>query len=322
MWIYLLYILAALVALTAITSSICFFKVFSYKQPDVSAEDSIPLTEDFNEHRSAIINWIKQAEELPYEEITITSYDGLRLYGRLYEYTSDAPIEILFHGYKGSGLRDMSGGIERCFAIGRSALIVDQRACGRSEGRVVTFGIKERYDCLNWANYLYDRFGISRKVIITGVSMGAATVMLASSMNLPENVVSALADCGYTSGKEIIKKVIRDMKLPANLLYPFVRIGSRLFGKFDIDEVSPIESVKESKIPIAFIHGLDDDFVPCDMSIRLYEECSEKKALLTVPGSGHGLAYPTDKDGYVDFLRSFEKEAGFLDSSRANHNVS
>ena len=142
--------------------------------------------------------------------------------------------------------------------------------------------------------------------------MGAATVMMAAGENLPDNVVCVLADCGYSSAREIIKKVITDMKLPANLLYPFVRLGAGIFGRFSLEETSPMEAVKKSSVPIVFIHGDNDEFVPCDMSARLYEACtSVHKKFVTVKGAGHGLAFPVDKDGYLNALRAFQSECGF-----------
>ena len=99
------------------------------------------------------------------------------------------------------------------------------------------------------------------------------------------------------------------MGLPVDILYPFVKLGARIFGRFDLEETSPLEAVSRTKIPIIFVHGDTDAFVPHEMSARLYEACSsDKKVLITVPGAGHGLAYPTDKDGYVEHLLKINDE--------------
>ena len=136
--------------------------------------------------------------------------------------------------------------------------------------------------------------------------------MMAAGEKLPDNVVCVLADCGYSSAREIIKKVIKDMKLPPDIIYPFVRLGARMFGHFSLEETSPIEAVKKSSIPIIFIHGDTDDFVPCEMSERLYRACSYKhKRFVSVKGAGHGLAFPVDKEGYLNALREFQKDCGF-----------
>ena len=138
--------------------------------------------------------------------------------------------------------------------------------------------------------------------------MGASTVMMASAMELPPNVISALADCGYTSAKDIIKKVIHEMKLPANLLYPFVKLGAKLYGHFDLEETSPLEAMKNCRIPIIFIHGETDDFVPCDMSRANYDACIAPKRLFTVADAGHGMSYLLDNAGYFKALKEFSEQ--------------
>ena len=134
--------------------------------------------------------------------------------------------------------------------------------------------------------------------------MGAATVMMAAGDPLPSNVIGVLADCGYTSAKEIIKKVVKEMRLPVWIFYPFIKLGARIFGRFNLEETSPIEAMRNCTLPIVFVHGDTDAFVPYDMSVRLYNACtSEKKTLITIKGAGHGLAFPADRDGYVNALK-------------------
>ena len=193
----------------------------------------------------------------------------------------------------------------RAFALGRNVLIIDQRAAGRSEGHIITFGVKEHLDVADWVDFICDRFGPEQEIILTGISMGAATVMMASQLPLPENVVGVLADCGFTSAPDIIKKVLRQLYLPVRLFYPLIRLGARLYGGFDPEDSQPIEAVKNARVPVIFIHGEGDDFVPCEMSRRCHEACSSRKALLTVPGAGHGLAYPVAPEEYLAALDEF-----------------
>ena len=238
--------------------------------------------------------------------MSITSFDGLTLRGKYYEYEKGAPIELLMHGYRGSMERDMSGGVVRCFKQGRSALCVDHRASGISDGKVITFGVNESRDCVEWVNFIINNIDKDAKIILTGISMGAATVMITAGKELPKNVVAVLADCGYTSAKEIIMNTMRDMKLPPKLLYPFAVLGGKLYGKFDIDETSPIEMMKKCRLPVIFIHGDADDFVPYDMSVRNYEACSsENKKLVTIEGAGHGVCFPVDQEKYLAALSEF-----------------
>lgn len=312
MWI--LWTVLSLIAFIAVvilaTAYICFRLTFYAKRGNEkdAEEDPVPEGEIYEAFREQILCWIKETRALPRKSVEIRSYDGLRLMGFYYEYEKGAPIEILFHGYRGSAERDLSGGVTRCFSLGRSALIVDQRAAGGSEGNVISFGINESRDCVEWVNYVVNNIDKDAKIIITGISMGAATVLMASAMDLPENVVGVLADCGYTSAREIIKKVMRDMHLPANLFYPFVRLGAIIFGKFDPDSNSPIEAMKKTKLPVIFFHGDTDDFVPHSMSVENFEACGTEKKMVTINGAGHGLAFPVNKEKYLFEAGDFFKE--------------
>ena len=301
----LLAVLAAASVVGLITTAVCFFMAFyvSDNEKRPMEEFAIPKGKIYEPHRERMIRFIKETRALPSEEICITSFDGLKLYGKFYEYAPGAPIELMMPGYRGLAERDLCGGVQRCFRLGRSVLLVDQRACGKCDGHVITFGIKERRDCQSWGNYLYRRFGKDIPVILTGVSMGAATVMMATELELPENVVGVIADCGYSSPREIIRKVIRQMKLPPKPLYPFVRLAGRLFGGFDLEAASPLEAMKKCRLPVFFAHGEDDDFVPCEMTAACFEACPAEKRLLTVPGAGHGLAYLIAKEQYIEGLK-------------------
>lgn len=299
-----------LIAVTAVaftvllTSYICFRITFYAKRPkeEVTDEMRIPPGPIYEPHREAMLNWMKETRKIPHEEVSITSFDGLTLRGKYYEYEKGAAIELMFPGYRGEAERDLCGGVQRCFSLKRSALVVDQRACGASEGNVITFGINEHRDCLAWVDFMISHFGKDVKIILTGISMGAATVLIASGEKLPENVIGVIADCGFTSAKDIIKKVIRDMKLPPELAYPFVKLGARIFGGFDLEEKSPVEAVKNCTVPVFFAHGDNDAYVPFYMSEENYKACPAKKKFLRIEGAGHGLGYLIAPNDYISTL--------------------
>lgn len=314
-WLYAtLGILGFLVVAILVLSYVCFRLCF-YSKPRVPLDKDnieLPLGELYDKYSEDIKGWIMKARALNPRELTIKSHDGLTLRGKYYQCNPGGIIEILFHGYRGSGERDLSAGVERCFALGRNALIVDQRASGTSDGCVITFGILERLDCLRWIDKVMEEFGKDTKIILTGISMGGATVMLASGMDLPENVLCILSDCGYCSNKEIISKIVKEMKLPPRLAYPLLTLGARLFGKFSLNCDSPEKSVSRARVPIIFIHGDTDSFVPYYMSEKCYNACSsEHKKLVKIKGAGHGVAYPVDKELYLNSLREFQQECKF-----------
>lgn len=301
-------IAAAILAILLLVTYWCYRMAFYADRSIPLEEYPLPKGEIYEPFREKMIKWIQETRQMPHEDLEITSFDGLKLRGRYFELSPDAPVELMFHGYRGSSEQDLSGGVQRCFKVGHSALVVDQRACGRSEGNKITFGIKECRDCHSWIEFATEHFGPERKLILCGISMGAATVLMAAGKPLPPNVIGVLADCGYTSPREIIRKVIRQMKLPPAICYPFVRLGARLFAGFDLEEDSPLEAAARCQVPVILFHGEGDDFVPCDMSIRNYEACSGRKKLVTVPGAGHGLAYAVQPQEYLQALREFFPE--------------
>lgn len=280
------------------------------KRKKNTEEYELPVGKIYEPYHNMMVNWMKETRELKHTDHYITSFDGLKLHAKYYECDKNAPIEIMFHGYRGSAERDLCGAVQRCFSINRNVLLVDQRASKESEGNVITFGVNESKDCLSWIDFVLKHFGPDKQIILTGISMGASTVIMAAGHPLPENVVGILADCGYTSAKDIINKCMKQLRLPSKILYPLVKLSARIYGHFDLEESSPIEAIKHCHVPILFFHGESDDFVPCDMSRKNYEACPSPKRLVTVPGAGHGLAYLIDNDGYFKNLCEFFTENG------------
>ena len=313
--VYVMLIISSVLVFLLLISYILFRIVFYVPNRKAGKTDEIAVPEGkiYEPFWDDMRNWILKTRSLPSEVCSIRSFDGLNLYGKYYEYAPGAPIELMFHGYRGDAERDLSGGVFRCFALGRSALIVDQRCSGSSEGKVITFGIHEHRDCLDWINFVINKFGPDVRIILTGISMGAATVLMAAGKGLPANVIGVLADCGFNSAKDVIQSVARGIGLPAKVLYPLVKLGAKLYGHFDLEEYSPEEAMESCKVPVIFFHGLADDYVPCEMSRVNYLACSSRKRLVLIHGAGHGLAYPVSPEYYLH-------EAGeFFSDTYYNH---
>lgn len=247
----------------------------------------------------------KIMENTQCEFVTAQSHDGLELHGRFYAVAENAPVIIVFHGYRGPTLRDCAGGFSLGLKMNYNVLAVDQRAHGKSGGRVISFGIKERYDCLTWIEYVRKRFGADTPVILCGVSMGAATVLMSASLNLPKNVRGIIADCPYSSPSAIIRRVSGQMGYPPALAYPFIWLGALLYGGFILNQCDAVRAVRMTDIPILLIHGEDDRFVPCDMSKEIYAGCADHAQLHTFPDAGHGLCYIIDPPHYEKICQDF-----------------
>lgn len=263
------------------------------------------IGQQYDEVNERIINCTKRMDEAECEWVSTVSHDGLKLYGRYYHTRDGAPVVILFHGYRSMTLRDSAGGYYLCQKMGFNVLAVDQRAHGRSQGTVISFGIKERWDCLSWTDYVLKRFGNNTLVVLSGLSMGASTVLMATALDLPENVCAIMADCPYSAPADIIRKVCRDRHMPDHLAYPFILLGAKVFGKFDLTETTSVEAVRQAKVPVLLIHGEDDRFVPCQMSRNIYSACASPATLQIIPDAGHGLCYIKSPQRYEEVITKF-----------------
>ena len=215
-------------------------------------------------------------------------------------------MELMFHGYRGSGERDLCGGVQRCFRLGRNVLIVDQRGSGQSDGKVITFGINESRDLEAWIKYLIERFGDDVKIILTGISMGAATVMMTVGEKLPDNVKCAVEDCGYTSvWDEFSHQIVRMFHLP---VFPYLYASQFCIKRhidLDFKAASSVEALKKSKTPMLFVHGEADEFVPFEMVHKNYAAFTGEKDILTIPEADHALSVDTDPVKYFNKVWEF-----------------
>ncbi len=301
-WIITLFLIALAVVLL---SYFCYRKAFFSPRQNRTA---IPALEgaQFEPHRDAMRRIFVQLAERPFEEITIQSRDGLTLFGRYYHIRDGAPLGIAFHGYRSSAMTDFAGGSELCFEMEHNLLLVDQRAHGKSQGDTISFGILERLDCLDWANYAAERFP-DTPMLLYGLSMGATTVLMASELDLPGNIKGIVADCPYCSPKAIIKKVCKEQGFPPNLSYPFISLGALLFGRFHLNQTSAAKAVANAQVPILIIHGESDGFVPCGMSEDVRIACPERITRHTFPGADHGICYLVDTPRYKKVVMEFVK---------------
>lgn len=297
-------ILGGLAALLFLLMLLCFFLVFYIPTRHPERDPyPVPKGKDYEPYHDKMREWIKATDRLPQKPVSIRSADGLTLRGLYFEYAPGAPVELMFHGYRGSARRDLSGGVPRRLELGHNVILIDQRGGGTSDGHITTFGIRESRDVLAWVDYAVSRFGPDCKILLTGISMGASTVLMAAGQPLPPQVVGVLADCGYTTARDIMHHVMRQLHLPPALLYPLIRLSGKLFGGFDIVDASAVKAMERCTVPVIFYHGEEDHFVPARMSEENYAACAAPKRLCLIPDAGHGMSYPADPDRYVAALR-------------------
>jgi alpha-beta hydrolase superfamily lysophospholipase len=282
-------------------SYVCYWVAF-YNPESRHKEVIATLVNRDNRTRKLLVD---QMDRIPWEPVSVTARDGLILRGRYYHVRTGAPVHIQFHGYRGSGVRDFIVGSHIARQAGYNTLVVDQRSHGLSQGSTMTFGIRERYDCISWAKYAQEKFGSMTSVFLSGVSMGGATVLMAAELNLPGNVVGIIADCPFSAPAAIIGKICRDVHLPWFLVHPFMSLGALLFGGFRLGQASAVRAVGNAKCPVLLIHGTEDKYILPEMSEEIRSRCASECYLELFPGAGHGGSCLTDMGRYEKILRNF-----------------
>ncbi len=246
-----------------------------------------------------------QTPNFPSEIWTITSTDGFTLHATYYEPAREShEWAILVHGY-GRDQTFSNDYAEEYLKRDWNVLTPDLRGCGTSEGIYLTMGTLESRDVAIWAEKIIER-DPQAKIILHGVSMGAATVMMTAALE-PKNVVAVVEDCGYTSAYEMFTAQLdKIFGLPEFPIMPIVDVVSRIKTGFAISDAAPIESVKKFSVPILFIHGDEDKLVPYEMVNRLFDAASSPvKEKFTVEGAGHADAKRKDATAYFNRVFDF-----------------
>ncbi len=264
-----------------------------------------PINAHLEKYKDIISKGIVFINSEPYREVFISSFDGKKLAAKYFYYGKDKSI-ILMHGYRSSASRDFSCAVGMYKAFGFNVLLCDQRSHGKSEGILITFGIKESYDVKLWADFLTEKFS-QKNIVLGGMSMGSSTVLLSLDHKLPDTVKAVIADCGFTSAREIIEIVgKRKFKINPRPILPLLNLYCLVFGRFSLFSKTCVDTVKSAKIPVLLIHGKDDGFVPFEMSQQIYNANKNIKLLL-VDGADHGLSYLIDRKMVEGTIKEFLK---------------
>lgn len=250
-------------------------------------------------------------EDLPQDSVFIQSHDGVRLAGHWFPKEGAKRVILAMHGWRSGWSHDFGAAADFWFASDCSVLLPEQRAQGRSGGACIGFGLLERYDCLGWLDWLNAHGCENLPIYLFGISMGASTVLMTAGLELPDNVRGIIADCGYTSPGAVWKHVVGKN---LGLSFSLCKFGANALCKkrlqMGMDDYSCTDAMQLCKVPVLFIHGDADKFVPVEMTHENYAACTAPKQLLIVPGAAHGMSYFTDGETYrrtvTDFWHQWE----------------
>lgn len=268
--------------------------------------DFLGYLQNRNEHRAVL-------EQLPFEQLHLQAEDGTILAGCYYvNPAAQKKTAVLIHGHSSNGFEGYASVGLKYIRHGYNILLVDNRACGESGGKWCTFGLLESTDTLHWVNSLV-RDDPENQIVIHGTSLGGAAACMMADLELPKQVKAIVSDCAYANIKEQLSYIIQTaMHMPAWMILPAVLEWFHLETGLSVDERSPLTSAAHAKVPMLFIHGAEDAYVPKENAEKLYQACSAEKQLLLISGAGHAASHYIGKEKYevplFDFLDHCLKE--------------
>lgn len=309
-----IFICVILLIILIVGSTYAYREIIVRKPPKIKLAPSpnAPATSHYYyNNREKQLTWL---ENWGYDQVFITNHRGAKLAGYFFKAKEPTNKTVLaIHGYR------CDGGFQEYmyFApmylekLGMNLLIVDDYAHHNSEGKTIGFGWKDRLDCLSWCQWLIQQQGDQVEILLQGVSMGAATVLMAAGEeSLPSQVKAVVADCGFSSVEKEIKYVMkRDFNLPPFPIYYGASFLSKLFAGYFFHEGNTKKAVSAIKIPVLFFHGDADIYVLPEMAHELYEACQSPKKLIIAPGIGHASVFLSDQPNYYREVKQLIEQA-------------
>lgn len=250
------------------------------------------------------IEWYNTIEK---EKIYVTNDRGLKLVGKLTKQNrKEKPnIVVFFHGWHDSGENEIScAGIPLLYKEGYDILIVDQVSHGESEGNIITIGVLEQTDVLLWVKKINEIYNNNCNIILSGMSMGANMVMLASNKEM-NNVRAIIENCGFTNAYDVLKYASKSKYNISGFTFAFINIFFIIKTKLSLKKFDARKTLNNSLYPVLFIHGKSDPTVPYQMAIDLYNSCTNKKEILIVEEAIHLTSRLTRQDKFDEVMLSF-----------------
>lgn len=307
-WVKICLLVVSILLIINVLASFYFYSLAVERGP----KDFLQGNEDLEVSSEAMDvfldgDWKTWDKEQKFEEINMTSRDGLNLQGYFLEAKEPTNKLVVFaHGYLGRA-SDMSLFGEYYYEeLGYHVFTVDSRGHGASEGDYIGFGWHDRLDYVDWVNLLLEKMGSDTDIVLHGLSMGAATVLMTSGEELPDNVKAIVADSPYTSVHDLFSYQLKRMfKLPSFPIINSTSFVTKLKAGYGLKEASALEQVKRAEIPILYMHGNADTFVPTDYSQELYEHTNSEAELITFDGANHGEGIVIEREKYLHHLNDF-----------------
>lgn len=302
LWIKILIGVTLLVTVVLVFAGNYFYNYAVVPSEKDFLEGDTPGTTKTNEESSAQ-SWFANPDNR--KEWQQTSADGLKLSAIYLPATDSHKTAIVAHGYMGDA-ETMANYAKMFHDLGYNVLVPDARGHGKSEGDYIGFGWHERKDYVKWIDQVLETNGQSEEIVLYGISMGAATVMMTSGESLPTNVKAIIEDCGYSSVNEELAYQLNELfGLPPFPLIQVTSLMTKIRAGYFFGEADAIKQLEKNKLPMLFIHGDADTFVPYEMLDKVYQATKGPKEKYVVPGAEHAKAYSVDPENYQKTVSNF-----------------
>ena len=314
------FVLAAVIALLFICFGIGYAFVFliirrqgTLQSPETGAESSELLEPTGNALWAYNIPKFKPFRELPFESADIISFDGLRLHADFLRGEPGTKVTMIFcHGYKSEAAFDFAAMYDFYRSLGYNLVYLNMRAHGKSGGKYIGFGVLDRFDVQSWAKKVAELFP-DTSIFLHGMSMGAASILQSADLELDPAVCGIIADCGFSSTNEVFRNLVGGLyHLPATPFVDIFEAVNRMTAGYGFTDADSVRSMEKSRLPLAYICGDCDRYVPLDMAMRIYNACVQDKVLLIAEGAGHAASFMMENEKYrnliMEFINTHRKE--------------
>ncbi len=307
------FVLAAVIALLFICFGIGYAFVFliirrqgTLQSPETGAESSELLEPTGNALWAYNIPKFKPFRELPFESADIISFDGLRLHADFLRGEPGTKVTMIFcHGYKSEAAFDFAAMYDFYRSLGYNLVYLNMRAHGKSGGKYIGFGVLDRFDVQSWAKKVAELFP-DTSIFLHGMSMGAASILQSADLELDPAVCGIIADCGFSSTNEVFRNLVGGLyHLPATPFVDIFEAVNRMTAGYGFTDADSVRSMEKSRLPLAYICGECDRYVPLDMAMRIYNACVQDKVLLIAEGAGHAASFMTENEKYRNLITEF-----------------
>ena len=307
------FVLAVVIALLFICFGMGYAFVFliirrqgTLQSPETGAESSELLEPTGNALWAYNIPKFKPFRELPFESADIISFDGLRLHADFLRGEPGTKVTMIFcHGYKSEAAFDFAAMYDFYRSLGYNLVYLNMRAHGKSGGKYIGFGVLDRFDVQSWAKKVAELFP-DTSIFLHGMSMGAASILQSADLELDPAVCGIIADCGFSSTNEVFRNLVGGLyHLPATPFVDIFEAVNRMTAGYGFTDADSVRSMGKSRLPLAYICGDCDRYVPLDMAMRIYNACVQDKVLLIAEGAGHAASFMTENEKYRNLITEF-----------------